>query len=118
MDLAKNYEAIKAQNAEVFAVSTDDLRGADYAVEQFEATYPILYSSQDNSVPFSYGVFNLHGDGLASEAIFIYDTSRTLVWKSVGERYSDTVPSSVLIEALKEINTRVDLSDASALDQG
>jgi hypothetical protein len=102
----------------VFAVSTDDLRGADYAVEQFEATYPILYSSDDISVPFSYGVFNLHGDGLASGAIFIYDTSRALVWKTVGERYSDTVPSAVLIEALEEINARVDRSDASATDHG
>ncbi len=102
----------------MFAVSTDDLRGADYAVEQFQATYPILYSSKDIAVPFSYGVFNLHGDGLASEAIFIYDTSRTLVWKTVGERYSDTVPSAVLIEALQEINTRADRNDASAPDQG
>ena len=89
-------------------MSTDDLRGADYADEQFEATYPILYSSDDITVPFSYGVFDLHGDGLASEVIFIYDTSRTLVWKTVGERYSDTVPSTVLIEALEEINARVE----------
>ena len=99
-------------------MSTDDLRGADYAVEEFDANYPILYSSDDIAVPISYGVFNLHGDGLASEAIFIYDTSRALVWKTVGERYSDTVPSTVLIKSLEEINTSVGRTNTSAQDQG
>ena len=102
----------------MFAVSTDDLDGADYAVEEFEATYPILYSSDDVAVPVSYGVFNLHGDGLASGAIFIYDTSRTLVWKTVGERFSDTVPSAVLIEALEKINARASRNDSSVQGQG
>jgi peroxiredoxin len=90
----------------VIAISTDDLRGADYAVDNFKAKYPIVYSSDDPAVFRSYGVFNVHGDGLASESVYIYDTSRTLVWKSVGERYSDTIPSQVLIEALEEINAR------------
>ncbi|NQW17749.1 MAG: redoxin domain-containing protein [Chloroflexi bacterium] len=111
MDLAKNYDAIKAQNAEIIAVSTDDLAGADYAVENFEAKFPIVYSSNDNAVPKSYGVFNLHGDGLASESIYIYDVSRTLVWKSIGVQYSDTVSSDRLIRALEEINARASQAD-------
>lgn len=47
----------------MFAVSTDDLRGADYAVEQFEATYPILYSSQ--RVVLTSGIATI-GEGLSS----------------------------------------------------
>ena len=93
------------------------MREADYAVEELDATHPILYSSKDIAVPISYGVFNLHGDGLASEAIFIYDKSRTLAWKTVGDRYSDTVPSAVLIEALEQINTRVSRINTLAKDQ-
>ncbi|MCH7739006.1 MAG: redoxin domain-containing protein [Chloroflexi bacterium] len=101
--MAKNYESIVARNAEVVALSTDDLRGADIAVKNFGAGFPIVYTDGDPAIPRQYGVFNLHGDGLASAAIFIFDRSGTLAWKSVGEQYSTTVPSATIIEALEQI---------------
>lgn len=103
MDLAKNYEEIGARNAEIVAVSTDDLRGADIAVKSFAAGFPIVYTDGDPTIPQQYGVFNLHGDGLASTAMFIYDRDGTLVWESVGSKYFDTVPSKTVIRVLEEI---------------
>ena len=85
------------------ALSTDDLRGADIAVENFAAKFPIVYTDDDPVIPQQYGVFNLHGDGLASAAIFIFDNDGTLVWKSVGKRYTHQVSSETLIEVLEGI---------------
>ena len=90
-------------NAEIVALSTDDLRGADYAVENFVAKFPIVYTDGDPAIPRQYGVFNLHGDGLASAAIFVFDRSGTLVWKSVGKSYTHQVSSATLIKVLGEI---------------
>ena len=101
--MAENYESIGALNAEVVAISTDDLRGADIAVANFEAKFPIVYTDGDPEIPRRYGVFNLHSDGLASASIFIFDKQGTLAWKSVGEEYSTTVPAATVIEALKQI---------------
>ncbi len=79
------------------------MKGADIAVARFVAEFPIVYTDGDPAIPRQYGVFNLHGDGLASASIFIFDMDGTLVWKSVGEKYSSTVPSATVIEVLEQI---------------
>ena len=79
------------------------MRGAGIAVENFSAGFPIVYTDGDPAIPRQYGVFNLHGDGLASAAIFIFDRSGTLVWKSVGKSYTHQVSSATLIEVLEQI---------------
>lgn len=90
----------------VIAVSTDDLKGAEYAVEEFGAQFPIAYSSRDPAIPMAYGVFNLHGDGLASASTFIIGKDGQLKWKEVGTRYSEHVPALTIIAKLKELGSR------------
>ncbi len=92
-------------NAEIVALSTDDLRGAEIAVENFVAKFPIVYTDDDPNIPRQYGVFNLHGDGLASASIWVFDRTGTLVWKSVGKSYTHQVSSDTLIEVLDGIGT-------------
>jgi peroxiredoxin len=87
----------------VVAVSTDDLTGAEYAVREFGAQYPIAYTSRDSSIPQKYGVFNLRGDGLASASTFIIGRDGQLKWKHVSSRYSDHAPAPVVIAKLKEV---------------
>lgn len=87
----------------MIAVSTDDLKGAEYAVQEFGVQFPIAYTSRDPSVPLEYGVFNLHGDGLASASTFIIGKDGLLKWKEVGKRYSDHVPASTIIAKLREL---------------
>ncbi|MCH7733581.1 MAG: redoxin domain-containing protein [Chloroflexi bacterium] len=101
--MAKNYEEIVGTNAEIVALSTDDLRGAEFAVENFVAKFPIVYTDGDPEIPRQYGVFNLFGDGLASASVFVFDNSGTLVWKSVGKSYTHQVSSAKLIEVLEQI---------------
>jgi peroxiredoxin len=94
---------IEGLDAVVVAVSTDDLTGAEYAVKEFGAQYPIAYTSRDPSIPQKYGVFNLHGDGLASASTFIIGKDGQLKWKHISSRYPDHAPASVVIAKLKEV---------------
>lgn len=103
MELRDTYDQVEALDAVVVAVSTDDLSGAEHAVKDFGAPFPIAYTSRDPSVPQKYGVFNLHGDGLASASTFIIGKDGQLKWKQVGGRYSEHVPAATIIARLREI---------------
>ena len=59
-------------NAELLAVSIDDLSQASRAVEQLGLTFPILYDESGDIVR-EYGVFN-EGSGYAIPSTFIIDT--------------------------------------------
>jgi len=90
-----------AAGAEVIAVSTDDLRGAEQSVQRFGAQYPILYTSRDSSIPEAYHVFNLHGDGLASASVWIVTAGNEIAWRSIGKSYTHQVDSDEIIEQLE-----------------
>jgi len=103
VQLRDQYEQIEALHAEVIAVSTDDLTGAEHAVKQFGAPFHIAYTSGDSAVPRKYGVFNLHGDGLASTSTFIVGKDGQLKWSFIGKRYSEHVAAATIIEQLKAV---------------
>ena len=105
MELQRTYDEISATGAEVLAVSTDNLQGAETAVRNFEAEFPILYTSRDSSVPESYDRFNKFGDGLASAAVFIVDTDGVIQWADLGSNYTHQVPGEEVVEALKALGS-------------
>ena len=103
--MQKHYEVIRSLGTEILAVSTDDLDGAEYWINRFEMKFPILYTSDDPSVPESYDSFNRFGDGLASASIFLIDRSGEIVWKSLGESYRHQVAGEEIIEQLEALST-------------
>lgn len=86
-------------------MSTDDLTGAESAVRNFDVEFPILYTSKDPSVPESYGVFNLHGDGLASASIFLIDPAGRIRWQDIGDSYTHQVPGEAVVRQIQELDT-------------
>lgn len=104
MQLRDQYDEIEALGTEVIAVSTDNLTGAEYAVKQFGAQFHIAYTSGDSAVPGKYGVFNLHGDGLASASTFIVGKDGQLKWSSIGKRYSEHVSAATIVDQLKSVS--------------
>ena len=93
-----------AEGAEVVAISTDDLRGAEWAVSGFGAQFPILYTAGDSSVPQSYGVFNLFGDGLASASIFLVTNGNEIQWQDIGSNYRHFVDGSTVLDRVRALN--------------
>ena len=99
MELNDNYDDIQALNAEILAVSTDDLTDSQWVVDNVGLTFPILYDPEVTTVA-DYGVFNLLGDELATSSIFIIDKDGVIRWIHAAETLEDQVPTSTVLEQL------------------
>ena len=98
--MQKHYDKISNVGAEVLAISTDDLRGAESIVAKAVTEFPVLYTNKNNDVPISYNVFDLFGDGLASASVFIVDKNGNIAYENIGENYRHQVSGEEVLEAL------------------
>ncbi len=95
-----HYAKITDAGAEILAISTDDLSGAESIVAKAGPEFPILYSSKNNDVPISYNVFDLFGDGLASASVFIVDKDGNIAYENIGSNYRHQVSGEEVLDAL------------------
>lgn len=102
--MQKHYAKINAAGAEVLAISTDDLRGAESIIAKTGPNFPVLYSSKNNDVPIRYNVFDLHGDGLASASVFVVDTNGDIAWESIGDSPAHQVSGEEVLDALAALS--------------
>ncbi len=101
--MQQRYADIVGEGAEVVAVSTDNLNGAEWAVSSFGSEFPILYTARDPSVPQSFGVFNLFGDGLAAASIFLLTEGNEIRWQDIGQNYRHRVDSDIVLSQLRQL---------------
>lgn len=94
------YEDIKGLNAEVIAISIDDLSDAQWVIDNVGLAYPILYDPEVTTVA-DYGVFNLLGDELATSSTFLIDKDGVIRWFHAAEDLEDQVPTSTVLEQLR-----------------
>lgn len=99
-ELTREYETLRALDAEVVAISTDNLVGAETIVRGLGVPFPILYNP-DAEVVEEYGVFNLLGDGLATTSTFVIDKEGVIRWKHVGRGISDRASTTEVIAQLE-----------------
>ena len=90
-------------DAEVLAISTDDLQGAESVVERLGLDFPILYDP-GATVVREYGVYNLNHDSLASPSAFVIDKSGENRWKHIGVGRYDHATNQQIIDALLELS--------------
>ena len=102
MELTGVYDDIKALNAEVVAISVDDLAGASDIVAKVGIPFPVLYDPSQQ-VPQTYKVFNLLGDNVATPSTFVVDQNGVIVWKYVANSIGDRPPSSIILNQLTNI---------------
>ena len=100
MELQEDYDLIKSLQADILAISTDDLSGAAYAVDGLGLEFPILYDPEA-SVVKEYGVYDLLGDGIAAPATFLLDRTGKVRWMYVGKRINDRPSNREIISRLK-----------------
>ena len=99
MELTIEYDRIQGLDAQVLAISTDDLSGAMSIVEQLGLPFPILYDPTDE-VPEDYMVFDILGDRLATPSIFIVDKEGFIRWKYIGDGKSDRPATADVLSQL------------------
>ena len=102
MELTDVYPDIQALNAEVVAISVDDLAGASDIVEKVGIPFPVLYDPS-RQVPETYKVFNLLGDNVATPSTFVVGPDGVIAWKYVANSIGDRPPSSTILDQLASI---------------
>ena len=102
MELQNNYQQIADQNAEVVAVSTDNLEGAKWAIDSLGVPFKVAYDLSTD-VPKAYDVWNLYGDNLATGSAFVIDTNGIVRWKQIYSGIHDLVTANAIVEALKAL---------------
>ena len=102
--MQKEYSTITELDAEIIAISNDDLSRAQYAVDALGLQFPIL-SNPSADVIEAYGVFNLHNNGYAAPATFIVDKLGNIRWEYIGRTsYTDRPSNAQIIEQLRNLS--------------
>ena len=102
--LQQEYSTVNSLNAEVLAISTDDLEGAGWAVNQQCLEFPVLYDPEATVVK-QYGVFNAADEGKALPATFVIDKDGYVRWQYLGKSTTDRPSNALIFEQLRQINT-------------
>ena len=93
-----DYAAFQELDAEVVAVSVDDLSGAARAIDALGLEYQILADPGAEAVR-AYGVFNLHNNNLPTPSTFVIDQDGVIRWQYIGKNARTDRPDNADIIA-------------------
>lgn len=99
MQLEADLAKFQGKNTQVIALAIQDQAGAQSAVSETGATYPIL-ADPDHRVAEAYKVYNLLGDGVATPAVFIIDQAGQIVWSYIGQNLNDRPVNQTILDHL------------------
>ncbi len=97
--MTRAYDRVEALNAEVVAISVDNLSGAEDIARQLGIPFPVLYDPS-RVVTQLYEVDNPGDGGRARPATFIVDTEGVITWKYVGSGIGDRPSVSTILAQL------------------
>lgn len=100
--MQSSYEAITARNAEVIAVTTQDLSAAAGAIDAVGIPFPLAYDTTAN-VPRQWERWDNFGTELADASVYVIDKDGKLVWQSLGDNYRHQVSAVTVINKLDAI---------------
>ena len=102
MELRKDYDTLQGLDAEVLAISNDQLSGAERAVDHLDLGFPVLFDPE-GLVIGDYGIYDTLDDGYATPSVFVIDKDGDIRWKYVGRHYNDRPSNGQIIDQLKAI---------------
>ena len=83
-------------NAEILAISVDDLSRPDLAAKAEDYPFPVLYDVPGD-VPREYDVYNQPA-GYSNPAVFIVNSEGSIVWKHLASAYHRTDIRDIIAE--------------------
>ena len=101
MELQGEYESLQADGIEVISVSTDDESSAGIA-GRIGLTYPVLFNPEHDVIE-QYGVFDLHGDGVAAHSVFVVDRDGVIRWEHISRSTYDVPSTTGVIERARAV---------------
>ena len=102
MELQEIYPSIRKLNAEVIAISVDNIEDAARMAHHAEAEFPILADTNAN-VAKAYGIYDLLGDGVAAPTTIVIGNQGQVMAIHVGEHIADRISTSELLQVLTDL---------------
>ena len=97
--MQREYEQFTGLNAEILAISVDDLSRSDLAARAQGYPFPVLYDVAGD-VPRVYEVYN-RSAGYSNPAVFIVNSEGSVVWKHLASAYHRTDIRDIITELEK-----------------
>lgn len=114
MELEKAYKTIRAEGAEVIAISVDNMSDTKLMAGLVSASYPVL-SDEAHVVTEKYGLFNLLGDGVSAPGTYVITPDKRIRLGHVGQSIGDRVSARAIINGLRELKGKGPLPDGKPL---
>ncbi len=96
-----NYDRIKADNAEIFAISIQDVPATRITVNRENLEFPVLSDTNLDAVkPFNVEV--PVDTGALNPSTFLLESDGTVVWKSI-DTFDKRVPTTRIMKELSKL---------------
>jgi peroxiredoxin len=100
VELQDAYADIRAEGAELLAISTDPPDDIQLMIDHANSEFPVL-SDSAQAVSRAYSIFNLLEDNLAAPTTLIIDSNNIVIGGHIGQNINDRVPASAILEFLR-----------------
>ena len=102
MDLRKDYQTIRGLDAEILAVSNDQLTEAERAIDHLDLGFPALFDPEAVVIE-RFDVYDTLNDGYATPSVFVIDKKGDIRWEYVGRHYNDRPTNQQVIAQLEAL---------------
>ena len=102
MDLRKDYQTIRGLNAEILAVSNDQLTGAERAIDHLDLGFPALFDPEAVVIE-RFDVYGTPKRRLRHALSFVIDKNGDIRWEYVGRHYNDRPTNQQVIAQLEAL---------------
>lgn len=99
--MQNNYQIIQAKNAELFAISVENVPTTRITVQRENIEFPVL-SDEDLEAVILYNVEDQVFLGVARPATFLLESDGTIVWKSI-DTEDNRVPTTRIMDELSKL---------------
>ena len=96
------YEAIKAQDAEIIAISADSQALVDLTKQNLKITY-LLLSDENREAIDAYNVIDTGNMSIARPATYIIDQDGRVAWRFLDVKFDTRVSSDQILTELKKL---------------
>jgi len=100
--LRKDYQTIRGLDAEILAVSNDQLTGAERAIDHLDLGFPALFDPEAVVIE-RFDVYDTLNDGYATPSVFVIDKNGDIRWEYVGRHYNDRPTNQQVIAKLEAL---------------
>lgn len=100
--MQKGYEDIKAQDAEIIAISADSQALVGLTKQNLKLTY-LLLSDKDKAAIDTYNVIDTGDTSIARPATYIIDQNGRIAWKFLDVKFDTRVSSDQILTELKKL---------------